>query len=125
MTNFEKVKEFHDKYNVGKVWQYPIFLPEGQALNRVRLMNEELAETVKAMATRNMVNLAKELADLLYVVYGTADAYGIPIDDVFNAVHISNMTKSNEKDESGKIQKGDNYTEPNIEEVLNVYRNQR
>lgn len=125
MTNFEKVKEFHDKYNVGKIWGRPTFIPDEQALQRVRLMNEELAEIVKAMVMKDMINLAKELADLLYVVYGTADVYGIPIDAVFNAVHISNMTKSNEKDESGKIQKGDNYTEPNIEEVLNVYRNQR
>lgn len=125
MTNFEKVKQFHDKYKVVLGWNYPTFISDGDALARTRLMNEELAEVVKAMATKDMVNLAKELADLLYVVYGTADAYGIPVDAVFNAVHISNMTKSSERDASGKIQKGDNYTEPNIEEVLSAYRNKR
>jgi predicted HAD superfamily Cof-like phosphohydrolase len=119
MTNFEKVKEFHDKYKIGLGWNHPTFLPADEALNRIRLMTEELAEVVKAIAKKDMVNLAKELADMLYVVYGTADEYGIPMDTVFSAVHASNMTKSTEKDESGKILKGDNYVEPDIEGVLN------
>lgn len=118
MTNYEKVKEFHDKYRISRGWNHPTFITDKEALTRLRLMQEELAEVAKAMSNKDMLNLAKELADLLYVVYGTADSYGIPIDKVFNEVHKSNMTKSTERDSGGKIQKGDNYIEPNIEGAL-------
>ena len=33
------------------------------------------------------------MADLLYVVYGTAVSYGIDMDPVFREVHRSNMSK--------------------------------
>jgi len=73
--------------------------------------------------TVNVVNLAKELADLLYVVYGTAAAYGIPIDDVYREVHRSNMSKLGPDGkpiyrEDGKVLKGPNYTPADIQKVL-------
>ena len=37
--------------------------------------------------------MAKELADLLYVVYGTAVSYGLDMDPVFREVHRSNLSK--------------------------------
>lgn len=40
-----------------------------------------------------LIELAKELADLLYVTYGTAEELGIPLQDIFNTVHRSNMGK--------------------------------
>jgi predicted HAD superfamily Cof-like phosphohydrolase len=85
---------------------------------RTRLMTEELAEVVKAMQTGDYENLAKELADLLYVVYGTADEAGIPIDRVYAEVHNSNMTKTPAKDAGGKVQKGPDYEPPDIEAAL-------
>lgn len=39
------------------------------------------------------MEVADALADLLYVVYGCAIAYDIPLDACFRAVHKSNMTK--------------------------------
>ena len=64
--------------------------------------------------------VAKELADLLYVVYGTAVSLGIPIDDVFCEVHTSNMSKLDDNGkpiyrEDGKVLKGPHYFQPNLE----------
>lgn len=37
--------------------------------------------------------MADALADMVYVVHGTALAYGIPLDEVLAEVHRSNMSK--------------------------------
>ena len=60
---------------------------------RSDLMEEELKELVDAMRTGDMINIADGLADLLYVTFGTAVVYGIPIDKVFRQVHNNNMSK--------------------------------
>src|SRR3990167_5104850 len=39
---------------------------------RIRLMREEFSELVEAIHQCDMPSVVKELADLLYVVYGTA-----------------------------------------------------
>lgn len=116
-TNFELVQEFHNKFNChrGKLGHLPSI---ERVMLRTRLMVTENSEAVEAMALEDYVNVAKELADALYVIYGTADEYGIPIDEVFLAVHESNMTKTGAKDSGGKIVKGDHYIPPNIERLL-------
>lgn len=67
--------------------------------------------------------LAKELADLLYVTYGTAVALGIDITEAFRRVHESNMSKLGPNGEvlrrdDGKIMKSDNYRPPSMEGVV-------
>ncbi len=116
-TNHELVKEFHKKFDI------PIkpigHLPtDGRALLRIRLIQEELAELTEAIQLGQYVNLAKELGDLLYVIYGAAAEFGVPIDDVFREVHKSNMTKSHEPDPGGKIVKGKDYEPADTEKVL-------
>lgn len=129
MTNFEKVGEFHEAMGARRnVW------PPTDDLYRLRatLIREETNEYLEAAegynATERKVqvpiksDVAKELADLLYVVYGTADAFGIDIDRVFAEVHRSNMSKLVDgkplKREDGKVLKGPNYTPPNLEFVV-------
>ena len=65
------------------------------------------------------VALLKELCDLLYVVYGTAVAFGYDIDGAFEEVHRSNMSKLGVdgrpvRREDGKALKGPNYTKANV-----------
>jgi predicted HAD superfamily Cof-like phosphohydrolase len=66
--------------------------------------------------------LAKELADVLYVVYGTADLLEIPLEAVFTEVHRSNMSKvvAGEviRREDGKILKPDSYREADVHGAL-------
>jgi hypothetical protein len=68
----------------------------------MRLMLEEIDEVIAAMqlyyegrqnAGDALVEVAQELADLLYVTYGTAITMGIELDPIMQAVHEANMSK--------------------------------
>ncbi len=68
-------------------------------------------------------DLTKELADLLYVTYGFAVTFGLPIDEVFERVHRSNMSKLGDDGkpiyrEDGKVLKGPNYEKPNLDDLF-------
>lgn len=60
--------------------------------------------------------LAKELADVLFTLYGVAIAAGIDLDKAFDIVCESNMTKPKAK--NGKVSKGKNYREPDMKAAL-------
>lgn len=89
---------------------------------RAKLIVSEAAETVLALAERDDVGLADGLADLEYVTVGTAVTYQIPLDEVFNEVHASNMTKSTVAEavanHSGDKGKGPDYRPPDVAGVL-------
>lgn len=92
---------------------------------RLALIDEEYTELVEALSWGDPVHIAKELADLVYVVVGTAIALGIPFNEVFAALQTSNMSKVGPdgkvtKREDGKILKGDTYiaAENAIREIL-------
>jgi predicted HAD superfamily Cof-like phosphohydrolase len=71
------------------------------------------------MAGGDLAAVAKEMADLLYVVYGTAVSYGIDMDPVFREVHRSNMSKvGGYKREDGKWVKPATYSPARIEPIL-------
>lgn len=131
LSNFEKVQEFNKAMGVTHdMAQETIDL-------RLRLIREEFEELcdefywvtddgtdTKPYIKPEYERIAKELADLLYVVYGAADAFDIPIDLVFADVHNSNMSKLGAdgrpvRREDGKIMKGPNYRPPDLS-YLNV-----
>jgi len=61
----------------------------------------------------------RTMADLLYVIYGTAVSYGIDMDPVFREVHRSNMSKvGGYKREDGKWVKPATYSPARIELIL-------
>jgi len=71
-----------------------------------------------------MVEVADALADLLYVIYGAGHAFGIDLDECYNEVHSSNMSKLGDdgkpmKADNGKVLKGPNFFEPDLESILN------
>jgi predicted HAD superfamily Cof-like phosphohydrolase len=95
----------------------------GEAVHRLRvlLIEEELAELRNAGEARNPVAVADALADLLYVVYGAAETYGIDLQPVFQEIHRSNMSKGDPvvvRRPDGKILKGDGYSPPRVAEVM-------
>lgn len=123
-TNYEKVREFHKAF--GAELDKP-FSPRLVKL-RQHLIEEEMLEYTDEVYTKTMEftaqpdrqKVAKELADLLYVVYGTAATFGIDIDRVFDEVHKSNMSKLGEDGkpvyrEDGKVLKGPNYQPPKLD----------
>ena len=116
----------------------PTLIEPETVLFRVRLMIEELSELIDAMAEENLEHVAKELADLLYVTYGTAISYGIDIEPVSAEVHRSNMTKFGNsgayaetcdetgksiRDASGKTLKPACYEPPKLAPLLEAQKN--
>merc|ERR1712228_42106 len=53
----------------------------------------EVRELADAMKAKDMVETIDALGDILYVVYGAGGAFGINIDQAFDLIHKSNMTK--------------------------------
>ena len=90
---------------------------------RISLINEELEELKKAIKDNDILEVADALTDILYVAYGAGHAFGINLDECFNEVQESNMSKlgSDEKpiyNESGKVMKGPNYFKPDLSKFL-------
>ncbi len=92
---------------------------------RVKLMREELAEVEAAIANNDLLNLSKELSDLLYVLLGTIEAFGLSekFPALFSEVHRSNMSKLDDNGNAivradGKFLKSKNYTKPDLETIL-------
>lgn len=127
-TNYQKVREFHKAFMPGHLDQ-DFF--GGLVDLRMSLISEEVHEVqhelfdpltyvARDIEEIDKAKLAKELADLLYVVYGTAATFGIDIDRVFDEVHKSNMSKLGEDGkpvyrEDGKVLKGPNYQPPKLD----------
>ncbi len=60
---------------------------------RLNLVREEAEELLEAIEANDLVAIAKEACDLLYVVNGTATSCGIDLDEPWDIVHRSNMLK--------------------------------
>lgn len=111
------VREFHAKFGVTDSPTPDI--SQHRDL-RVRLIAEEFSELREALDANDAVEVADALADLLYVVIGSALQWGIPLDRVLAEVHRSNMTKDGGgKRIDGKILKGPGYEPPDVAGVLN------
>lgn len=114
----ELVEAFHRKHGILKD---PDIANRTTSELRVALIDEEADELFTALGKRDKVAVADALGDLLYVVLGAADVYGIDIDRVFREVHRSNMTKVSEGDQNikiHKIRKGPEYSPPDLSFVL-------
>ena len=124
MTNAEKVKEFMEAF--GQEVCTKSEFPESKVMElRYDLIHEELEEFADAIynGEGSITDVADALADLLYVVYGAAHAFGIPIDECFEEVHNSNMSKLGADGkpiyrEDGKVLKGPNFYEPDLKGIL-------
>ncbi|HEY6085063.1 MAG TPA: MazG nucleotide pyrophosphohydrolase domain-containing protein [Nitrospira sp.] len=112
------VKAFHRLFEI-VVNDSPTVVDSHTRALRVRLIQEEFDELREAMANEDLTSIAKEMADLLYVVYGTAVSYGIDMDPVFREVHRSNMSKvGGYKREDGKWIKPSTYSPACIAPIL-------
>ena len=121
-TNFELVGDFMEAF--GQDVQLEPTWPDFNTRElRLELIQEELDELSDAVADRDMVQIADALTDLLYVVYGAGHTFGIDLDECFQEVHSSNMSKLGDDGrpihrEDGKVMKGPNYFEPDLENIL-------
>lgn len=121
-SNFEKVGDFMEAFGQ-RVEMEPTWPDFNTRELRLELIQEELEELSDAVADRDMIQIADALTDLLYVVYGAGHSFGIDLDECFEEVHRSNMSKLGENGrpihrEDGKVMKGPGYFEPDLEGIL-------
>lgn len=123
MSNqLHSVKEFHDTYGLS-VESSPTLPSEDIRALRRDLLAEEYKEYTDGEDANDLVEIADALADMIYIINGTALSYGIPLNEVFEEVHRSNMSKLDENGqpvlrEDGKILKGPNYFKPDIKGII-------
>jgi predicted HAD superfamily Cof-like phosphohydrolase len=123
MSNFNKVKTFMETFGQ-EVKNKPSFSTDKINSLRYDLIKEELEELKVAMESKDLLEVADALTDILYVTYGAGHAFGINLDKCFEEVQNSNMSKLGEDgkpiyNESGKVMKGPKYFKPNLTKFVN------
>ena len=141
------VKEFHEAFGLPVRSSPDVGIPSERVL-RVRLILEEALEFAKASGVKiivktddyldtvdeleifvpktdhgDVVLMAHELADLSYVVNGSAVQLGIPLRACMNEIHSANMNKLGPDgkpiiDERGKVQKPPGWKPADVRSVL-------
>lgn len=125
-NELKKVKEFMTASGQ-EVNVVPTIPDESTRDLRYNLIIEEVNELHYATTH---VDALDAITDILYVLLGTAHAYGLSdkVEAAFNEVHRSNMTKVMPdgkvlRREDGKIIKPYTYEPPNLEKVLELTEN--
>lgn len=160
----EKVREFYKGFKQEEfISEGPASLDESNISEKrlhlkMNLIAEEFIELVEAVYgtqagaildkawhqaqdadehNRDIVETADALGDLVYVIEGLNLEAGIPANEIFDEIHLSNMSKLDENGEpvlsdgvtptkydgevkpEGKILKGDGYFDPDLKAILN------
>ena len=122
MTNFESVRKFMETFGQ-EIKEKPGF-PNNKIISlRFNLIKEELEELKEAMENKDIKEVADALTDILYVTYGAGHAFGINLDECFQEVQNSNMSKLGADgkpiyNDKGKVMKGPNYFKPNLSKFV-------
>jgi len=122
MSNFNKVGTFMKTFGQ-EVKNKPSFSTDKINKLRIDLIKEELGELTEAMNNKDLLEVADALTDILYVTYGAGHAFGINLDECFEEVQNSNMSKLDENgkpiyNDTGKVMKGPNYFKPNLSKFV-------
>ena len=123
MSNFSKVGTFMKTFGQ-EVKTSPSLSTNKINKLRIDLIKEELEELTEAMNNKDLLEVADALTDILYVTYGAGHAFGINLDNCFNEVQNSNMSKLGTDgkpiyNEAGKVMKGPNYYKPDLSKFVN------
>ena len=122
MTNFEKVGIFMKTFGQELKTKSELSTEKINKL-RISLIEEELDELKLAIKENNIKEVADALTDILYVTYGAGHAFGINLDECFEEVQNSNMSKLDYNgkpiyNDKGKVMKGPNYFRPNLSKFI-------
>lgn len=99
-----------------------------EVLVRLQLIIEEAGELARGLGSQDIVETMDALGDLQYVVDGTwlATGLGLLKTATVQEIHRSNMTKLDGQGhpvihESGRVEKGPNFEEPDLAKVLSDF----
>lgn len=126
MSNYRRALAFH--LRIGDTPPPWPTRPDATTLAlRMRLLREESAEAFEALealanapdAEQALADAAHELADLLYVTYGTFVALGVDADAAYAEVHDANLRKAGApRRQDGKQLRPPDFQPPDLARVL-------
>lgn len=100
------------------------FIPNNDTAQlRARLHDEEVCEIEDVLYGRDedcsKAHLLKELCDGLYVLFGTAAIYNLPIEEAFARVHANNLAKltTGNLNDLGKFVKHPNHPKVDLRDL--------
>jgi len=125
------VREFHEAFGLVVRDQPQESIPTAESEFRRELLREEWEEADEALwfaghsGEMDATHVMRELADLLYIAYGTALHYGVDLDAAVAEVHRANMSKLGTdgnplRREDGKVLKGQNYQPPDVARAIGL-----
>ncbi len=124
LEKIKSVHEFHSTFKIGNADKMELISERDYTL-RYNLIKEENEEYLDACKNGDMVEIADALGDQLYILFGSILKHGLEhkIEEVYDEIHRSNMSKLDEKGEpifreDGKILKSNRYFKPNIKAIL-------
>lgn len=124
LNKIMSVHEFHEVFQIGNADSMKLIEEKDYTL-RYNLLKEENEEYLDAAKKGDIIEVADALGDILYIAFGTLLKHGLhhKIDEVFDEIHRSNMSKLDENGqpifrEDGKILKSNLYFKPDIKKIL-------
>jgi predicted HAD superfamily Cof-like phosphohydrolase len=129
-TDFQVIGLMHNYFGlpVRDDLSAPHHISDDLANFRLHFIMEEAKELQKAYETKDLVEIADALVDIVVVALGTAHMHNLPFDHLFEEVFRSNMTKVrvNNASESKRgtafdLKKAEGYKSPEIEKILKAY----
>ena len=105
---------------------HAVMVPDGFDVRELRrnLLAEESQEADEALESGDRATIARELADVVYVAYGSALVYDIDLDAAIAEIHRANMSKLGDDGNpilrnDGKVLKGPNFSPPDMTAAIN------
>lgn len=115
------VTKFQEAFGIQTPKQ-PKMLSKKRRILRQRLLEEEVKELSES---KNIIDVADAICDIMYIAIGTAQEYGLSdrLVMLFDEVHSSNMSKIGPDGkaifrEDGKILKPESYREPKLRPII-------
>lgn len=112
----EETQELVDAVTIAQWDSHPVLESIKQGFEG---LNNDIQSLTQEDFDVDMVGAADAFTDIEYVTLGGGVAFGIDLDDTFNEVHSSNMSKLDAngkpiRNEFGKVQKSELYRAPNL-----------
>jgi len=129
----DDMDKFHTALNI-PILDRPQIPPKDRQILRAKLIVEEVIDellpamgvtfdkkTGKAVMSKepDLIQIADGIIDSIYVLSGCAKEYGIPLEECWDEVQRSNMSKEGGPvRHDGKILKPDSYSPPDLEKII-------
>lgn len=127
MTETTDVIEFRKAFGLA-IHENPTRLNWEESGLHIELIREEFRELIQAVDDGNIVETFDALLDLKYVITGMGVHMGLPMDEGWKEVQLSNMSKLDENGEPlyhdgsegpvGKVKKSPLFRAPRLDVIL-------